>query len=418
MKVLHINKSDAAGGASVAAMRIVNALNKNGIDAKMLVVDKKTNSPLVETITSTKIKKYKSDLYFLSDVVRFLPYEKSNRERFSYSRGCYGFDLSSHPAVLEADIIHLHWLNQGFLSLNGLKKIVKTGKPVVWTLHDMWSFTGGCHYSGKCLDFKDNCGNCQFLRNPKKEDISFKQFNFKKKIYADAPIYPVTCSNWLAQTALQSDLLKYKPIISIPNPIDIDVFKPCDKSEARKKLGLPQDKKLILFGAANVSDPRKGIMHLISALNKLAENENKNSIELIIFGKNSEHISGKLPFIVYAMNYVSNTESIVNLYNAADLFVLPSMEDNLPNTVMEALACGLPVVAFNTGGVPEMVTHKQTGFLASLGNEQELAEGLHYLLTNSEIDNFRINARKKVEENFAPDIVASRYKTLYNSLMK
>ena len=414
MRIIHINKSDTAGGASVAAMRIVKSLIENGVETKILTADKNNNYSWVENIAFSKINKLKSTGYFLSDVVRFIPYEKSKEMRFAFSTGCCGFDISKNPTLQQADIIHLHWFNQGFISIDGLGKILQMGKPVVWTLHDMWCFTGGCHYSGECLKYKKNCDFCHFLKKPAKNDISQLQFNRKKNIYAETQLYPVTCSNWLSEIAKQSVLLQNKSVISIPNPIDIEIFKPINRKEARQNLGLPQNKKLILFGAANVADPRKGMNHLFSALNQL---DKDNNMELIVFGKKSEEIIEKIKLPVHVFNYVSNTETLVNLYNAADVFVLPSMEDNLPNTVMEALACGLPVAAFCIGGVPEMVTHKENGYLAASGNENELATGIKYLIENNITNNFSIKARQKVESNFAPDIIAKRYKMLYENIL-
>jgi len=416
MRLVHINKSDTSGGASVAAVRIVKSLIENGVDAKLLTAEKNSDFSWVKSITSSKINNLKSKFYFISDVMRFLPYEKSKQVRFAFSTGRSGFDISQQPDVLSADIIHLHWFNQGFLSIKGLEKVLKMGKPVVWTLHDMWSFTGGCHYSGDCLNYTKNCGFCHFLKNPAKDDISFSQFNLKNKIYTDTQLFPVTCSNWLAQIAKQSELLKNRPVTSIPNPIDIEIFKPTDKSEARQKLGLPKDKKLILFGAANVTDPRKGMNYLFSALNQLIE-KSDNNMELVIFGKKSEEILKNIHLPVHTFNYISNTETLVNLYNATDVFVLPSMEDNLPNTVMEALACGLPVAAFQIGGVPEMVSHLENGYLAPSGDSSELAKGINYLINNNETNNFRLKARQKVETNFARHIIAKKYKTLYETIL-
>ncbi|MDR2926851.1 MAG: glycosyltransferase family 4 protein [Cytophagaceae bacterium] len=417
MKIIHINKSDVTGGASVAASRIVKSLNENGVDVQMLVAEKKSNVAWVDSIAKSCAGKMKLNVRFLWEVLRFLPHEKSKQFRFAYSMGNSGFDLSKHPLVQAADIIHLHWFNQGFLSIKGLGKILKLGKPVVWTLHDMWGFTGGCHYSGECLRYADDCGLCRMLNNSSKKNISFVQMALKKDIYYRAQLYPVACSNWLAQIAGQSALFNNTPVTSIPNPIDIHLFKPINKRDARQKLGLPQDKKLILFGAANVADPRKGMQHLFSALQLLANRHHDNNIELVVFGKTPELTANKIPFNIHAMNYVSDAETLVNLYNAADVFVLPSLEDNLPNTVMEALACGLPVAAFSTGGVPEMVTHSNNGFLSSQGDEAGLAQGIELLLKNGKEQKFSVAAREKVETSFAPHIIAGHYEALYRKIL-
>ena len=418
MRILHINKSDAVGGASVAATRLVESLNKSGVDAKMLVAEKKTNLPCVETITSSQYNKIRAWLYHKLEISRFIPHGKSNTLKHSYSIGEYGFDISKHPAVKEADIIHLHWFGEGFVSLKGLDKILKLGKPVVWTLHNMWSFTGGCLYSGECKRFTENCGLCKYLMDSASDDISFAQHNCKKQIYSNSRFFPVACSNWLAKIAEQSTLLKGKHVISIPNLIDIDSFKPINRIEVRERLNLPKDKKLILFGAADVSDPRKGMPHLFFALKLLAKRKYKDNMELIVFGKAPETLANELPFPVRIMNYISSPEVLVDLYNAADVFVLPSLEDNLPNTVMEALSCGLPVAAFRVGGVPEMITHGYSGYLTPPSDGTGLAEGIEYLLEKSESRNCRAIAREKVEESFAPSLIAERYILLYNEILE
>lgn len=418
MQVVHINKSDLSGGAAVAASRIVSSLRLINVDATMLVAEKKSDHPWVESILTSRMHKFRHNSYFLYDILSFLPYEKNRRGRFAFSLSKNGFDLTQHPAIKNADIIHLHWFNHGYLSLRGLQKLVQLGKPIVWTLHDMWSFTGGCHYSAGCENFKDVCGECPMLLSPGKNDLSALQYQRKKQMYHHAPLSFVTCSNWLNQMASSSSLAKDLPVKTIHNPIDTDLFIPKSRIEARRQLGLPLDKKIILFGAANVSDPRKGMRLLIHALNELTEKSYSDQVELVIFGKTPSNIEEQLPFSATLMHYVSKTETLVNMYNASDLFVLPSLEDNLPNTVMEALSCGTPVAAFRIGGVPEMVAHGTCGYLASLGDANGLSQGIDFILTNSEKSDFRSAARERVLEKFDRTLVAQQYLNLYESLLK
>ncbi|HLW08173.1 MAG TPA: glycosyltransferase, partial [Marinilabiliaceae bacterium] len=365
MRVVHINKSDLTGGAAVAASRIVSALRLMEVDATLLVAEKKSKNSWVESILHSRKDKIKLTFNFLYDILSFLPHEKNKRGRFAFSLARRGFNLSNHPSIKNADIIHLHWFNHGFLSLKGLKAILELGKPIVWTLHDMWSFTGGCHYSGGCTNFKQSCGQCPMLLEPRDNDLSALQHLRKMKMYKNAPLTFVTCSNWLGQLANSSSLAREIPIQTIHNPINTDLFAPASRIDARRKLGLPLDKMIILFGAANVLDPRKGMKLLIHALNELTQKSYRDQIELVIFGKTPSDMEEQLPFPATLMHYVSKTDTLVNLYNAADLFVLPSLEDNLPNTVMESLACGTPIAAFRIGGVPEMVAHGTCGYLAS-----------------------------------------------------
>lgn len=418
MRVLHINKSDITGGAAVAATRIVNALRRMEVDASMLVAEKKSSHGWVTSVTESRTAKARMLYNFLYEVAGFIPHEKSRAGRFAFSISRKGFDLSRHPLVREADIIHLHWFNQGFLSLKGLEKLLLLGKPVVWTLHDMWSFTGGCHYTGSCEGFLKKCGNCPVIRDASTGDLSFIQHNRKQEVYQKGKLALVTCSNWLASEARRASLVGNLDITSIPNPIDTDFFKPVPREASRLALGLPSDKKIVLFGAANVTDPRKGMTHLLSAMHKLTEKGKSDQIELVMFGKASDQLVAKLPFRVHLMNYITDPNMLVNLYSAADVFVLPSLEDNLPNTVMESLACGTPIVAFRIGGVPEMVTHGMNGFLSAPGDAMGLAESIDTILFKSDALRFRSNARQKVLQHFTPEIVSHKYMALYESLLR
>ena len=420
MKILLINKTDAGGGAAVAANRLNRALRRNGVDSQLLVQDHLTNQDGVFGVDHGFTFKQKAFGRFVLERVYFLPYEKDASIRFAFSPANTGLDISEHPMVKEADIIHLHWVNQGFLSLESLRKLFSLGKPVVWTQHDMWAFTGGCHYSGSCQQFLEFCSFCPFLRKPGKKDLSAQIFAMKRKIYNSTPMSIVACSKWLRGLAKESKLFRYKQTYAIPNPIDTDFYRPLDNIEARARLGLPEDKKLILFGAANVNDPRKGMRYFIEALNILNDHyPNANEeVELVVFGKMKDNVLKKLPFKVHAFNFVSDPEVLVSLYNSANIFALPSLQDNLPNTVMEALACGTPVVGFSIGGVPEMVSHQESGYLAEVKNAMSLADGLYDSLFVANLEDYANAARKKVEQFYSEEVVAKQYLEVYKTLFQ
>ncbi len=420
MKIVHINNSDVVGGAAVAANRLNVALRNFGIDSTMLVQEAKTNVDGVVPIGRGKLHSGKAFVRFAYERLTFLPYEKNAMLRYAFSPANTGVDISEHPLVKEADIIHLHWINQGYISLKGLKKLFDTGKPVVWTQHDMWSFTGGCHYAGTCLEFLERCSFCAFLKKPSKNDLSARQFVIKKQLYRNVLIHPVACSKWLRALSAESSLFRNKDVSSIPNPIDTELFKPLDKTECRKELGLPTDKKLLLFGAANISDLRKGARYLFEALNILIESFPvfKENVEIVVFGKISQDTMDSIPFTIHRMNFISDISDIVKLYNASDIFVLPSLQDNLPNTVMESMACGTPVVGFRTGGVPEMIEHKHSGFLAEGRNALSLATGIYETLFLLNIDEISRNARQKVLKEYSQDVVAKQYAELYEKMLK
>ena len=418
MKIVLVNKSDKTGGAAVACRRLLKALLKNGTDVKMLVQEKTDND---QTVMATGIGFVKQKLIFLWFVLErlyFLFYEASKEIRFAFSPAVSGENIQNNSLVKNSDIIHLHWFNQGFLSLNSLENLIKTGKPIVWTLHDMWAFTGGCHYAGNCNNYKAGCGNCSFLKHPAPQDLSYKILQKKKQLFKDANFTFVTCSKWLREKAEESSLLKGFKIYDIPNPIDQKIFYPMDKQAIRRKLSLPVNKKLILFAAANISDKRKGLSFLLEALDLfIKENTNPLDFEIVTFGKSNDTVFENAAFKVHHLGVLSETKKIAEVYSLSDLFVLPSLEDNLPNTIMESFACGTPVLAFNTGGIPEMVEHKNTGYLADYKSVEDLKNGLEFILNHPKPEELSKNALKKVKNEYNEQVVAKKYKEVYASLL-
>lgn len=420
VKVLQINKTNAGGGAAVAANRLNRALRKNGVDSRLLVQDLSHNEEGVFGVDNSLVHRQKAFGRFVLERLFFLPYEREASIRFAFSPANTGMDISKHPLVKEADIIHLHWVNQGFLSLNSLKKLLELGKPVVWTQHDMWAFTGGCHYSGSCEKYSTKCQLCPFLKKPSERDLSTRLFAKKKTLYSIASLSVVACSDWMRTLAEKSTLFKNKLSVAIPNPIDTGVYRPLNKQEVRENLGLDVTKKYILFGAANVADPRKGMHYLMEALSILSDQSsfNKVDLELLVFGKMNEDMASQLPFKAHAFNFVTDPKLLIDLYNAADVFALPSLQDNLPNTVMEALACGTPVVGFNIGGVPEMVAHKEMGYLAQEKSAGSLALGLYETLFVEDLNEYSKAAREKVLHHYSEKVVAEQFNKLYQSILK
>jgi glycosyltransferase involved in cell wall biosynthesis len=418
MKVTLINTSDAGGGAPAACLRLLKALVLQKVDARLLVQHKKTGEERVEGIVKTFFWRLKANADFLRERIPFIIFhERDKSVRFAFSTANAGMSVKNKELVKQADIIHLHWTNSGFLSIADLKELVDTGKPIVWTLHDMWTFTGGCHYSGTCDNFMRECGNCPFLRDAGDNDISHSGWLRKAALYKGAPnITFVTCSQWLAGVAKKSSLIKDFRIEAIPNPIDIEVYSPKDKLAARQKRGISPDAKIILFGAANINDRRKGITYLVDALSILKNNYPEGEkIEIVIFGKNKYFDVSQLPFKVHELSLITSQNELAVIYSMADVFVTPSLEDNLPNTIMEALACGTPVVAFDTGGIPEMVDHQQNGYLAKFKDAADMAKGLHVTLNGD--TQLAVNARQKVLDNYTNGKVANQYIKLYKSIL-
>lgn len=418
MKVVHLSSSDLSGGASIACKRISDALRLMGIDSHLLVQKKISNDPTIITTTQGLLSKLKLNLRILLDegFIRLF----TNQERGRFSDPKIGLDISNHPLVNESDIINLHWINGGFLSLNSLKKLGALNKPIVWTLHDMWAFTGGCHYSLECEKFWSECKNCPTLKNSGEKDLSNKIF-YQKKFFENMNITIVTCSKWLMHEAKKSALVGNLKVENIPNPLNTDVYKPADRKIAREKLGLNENRFYILFGAMNIVDVRKGFDKLLQSLKKLSEElpESKNEIEILIFGKANEKLLNNIPYKRHYFGNLKNEDDIVAVYNSADIFVAPSVQDNLPNTVLESLSCGTPVVAFDVGGFPDMIDHLKNGFLAKSGSSEDLAEGIRWYLTNKQdYTNQSTYARNKVEMYFNQTEIANKYINLYRSLIQ
>lgn len=416
MRVLIINTSERIGGAAVAASRLMESLKNNGIKAKMLVRDKQTDQISVVKLDRNWLSVWK---FVWERIVIWKANRFKKNNLFAVDIANTGTDITTLPEFQQADIIHLHWINQGMLSLANIRKILDSGKPVVWTMHDMWPCTGICHHARECNHYQKECHHCPFLYGGgKKKDLSTRIFRKKKALYQTAPITFIACSKWLQKRAQDSALLVGQTVLSIPNPINTNLFCPRNKQEARSICRLPQDKKLILFGSVKITDKRKGIDYLIESCKHLVEKhpESKKTIGIVAFGQHSQQLESLLPFPVYALDYVSNEHDLVNIYNAVDLFVTPSLEENLPNTIMEAMACGVPCVGFHVGGIPEMIDHLHNGYIARYKEAEDFANGIYWALTESEYPTLSEQAARKAVSHYSESIIAKKYIDVYNKI--
>ena len=397
MKIVILNTSERTGGAAVAAGRLGKALGQAGIQVEKLVRD------------DSWLNRFR---FYWERLIIFLCNHLNRKNLFAVSIANTGMDLSGHPLVKDADIIHLHWINQGFLSLKDIEELVKLNKPIVWTMHDMWPCTGICHHARDCEKFQMICESCFFLKS-KGKDLSTSVFDKKLSLYKEANITFVGCSRWLSGKAKKSYLLRDKTVLSIPNPIDTEVYHPMDQDMTRELLGLPSGKRLLLFGALNVTVKRKGIDYLIEALRKIE----KQDVELVVFGQAKDDIRGLFPVSIHSMGYLSDESKIVALYNAVDMFITSSLEENLPNTIMESMACGTPCVGFEIGGIPEMIDHKINGYVASYKDASDLANGIRWVLEHEDQQALSDACVKKVQENYTEEVVAKQYMALYKRLL-
>jgi glycosyltransferase involved in cell wall biosynthesis len=294
-----------------------------------------------------------------------------------------------------------------------IEDIKKIKAPIVWSLQDMWPFTGGCHFTNDCDRYLDKCGLCKTLSSKFRFDLSSivyyrKKKTFKKinKLIINGP------SKWMSDCAKKSSLFNKNKIINLPNTIDTDLFRPIDKKISRTLFGIPNHKKVVLFGASNVNDPRKGYVYLLSALSKI----NADDLILVVAGQSKPKNPIKIKFPVYYIPPVSDDVSLAQMYNVADVVLMPSLEDNLPNTIMESLSCGVPVVAFEIGGHSDMIDHKKNGYLASAKDASDFADGINWTLNNMNTS-LTNNARQKVLNSFSYSVVVKRYIKLYKDIL-
>jgi glycosyltransferase involved in cell wall biosynthesis len=419
MKVVHVVNLDTLGGAAKAVFSLNKALMNIGVDSKILVQQKFSSEESVLSVSNTFLNKIRTYSRIFFDTIQMKILSRSKKGRFSF--GSIGIDISKNKFIKDADVIHLHWINQGYLSLRSLSHLADLNKPVVWTLHDMWSFTGGCHYSLGCLNYLNTCGNCPYLFFAYESDFSNSIFLSKRKIYEELKITFASCSYWLAGLAREAPLLIEKRIIPIHNTLDINIYKPLDQFEIRKKNNLPADKFLILFISLNINDERKGFSYLKNSLIHLLNQHPllSSQTEILTVGKSSPEFFLEIPLKVNQIGRLKDDKQIAEYYNAADLFLAPSLEDNLPNTVLESLSCGTPVVAFSIGGIPEMIEHLKNGYLAEEKSIEDFSNGIYWVFQNkNRIPEIRQNARKKVLTQFNPDYIAGCYFDVYKTIFK
>lgn len=418
MKVVFLNTYDRGGGA-IAALRLAEALDTLAVGVKVLVNKGASTHPLMENIDKSEWRQFRNSLNFYAERLSFLPYEESKEIRFLFSPANFGVEVHKIKEVQDADIIHLHWVNQGLLSHKTMAKLTKLNKPIVWTLHDKWAFTGGCHITNECTNFYDQCGNCWYLKNSNPKDLSHKIWKKKSEVYPKLDLHFVTPSKFQRSEAHKSSLLRDYDIAQIPNPLDVNQFRPRSKEQARTILNLPPDKDLILFGALNTKDRHKGFVYLKECIDILKKYDHTlNDPELVVFGKANEEELNALPLKVHYLGVLSDVKTINWAYNAADIFITPSLEDNLPNMVMEAMACATPIVAFRTGGIPEMVEHLKEGYIAPQKNSEALARGIIEVLRDkTNYEAMAQSARKKVLNLYSYTNVGHQYKALYEKIL-
>lgn len=416
MKVVHLNASDK-GGASIVAQRLNSALNKfTTVSSSHLIFDSsRSDLPETQVWANTPLRKLRALINHALDKFDFLQYEREAAIRFQFNHARMGIDISEHPLILEADIIHIHWILKGFLSFESLKKLLNLGKPVVWTCHDLWPFTGGCFYLWGCEQLSKGCGTCPYMISPEAANSPAFWLKWKMHILGNSNIYWASPSQWLAEIAKTSAVMGQNSQMSIiPNPIKVSDFKvsnTLEKQQLREGIGLKSNVFTVVFSAANLENPAKGFPDFVAIMERLKLYE----LQVIVMGRSKSAVSLPVPF--YNAGYVSDVQTVRALTSAADLYITTSQEDNLPTTVMESMACGIPALGYKIGGVPELISHDNTGYVYPNGAWNLMADGVVNLIENPKLlAEFSANARIKAETLYDEAKVSQQYADLYHSI--
>ncbi|MDE2228388.1 MAG: glycosyltransferase family 4 protein [Alphaproteobacteria bacterium] len=415
LRVLHLSTFDSSDGAARGALWLHRALRERGCDSTMVVGFKRSADTTILPLPNSlarfwAVARMKLDL---------LPLRRNGGHGPMASFWTVGWvpsRMGSLARRFAPDIVHLHWVGGGFLPIQALRQF---RCPVVWTLRDMWAFTGGCHYTDGCNRYERGCGACPQLHSDQEGDLSRVIWNRKRRHWADVDLWVVPISDWLADCARSSALLHAAPIEVIPNGLDLGRFQPIDKVRARELCSLPADRPIVIYGAMRATrDPRKGFRELLAALEKFRHTAESENVLLVVFG---DLKPGDLPDLGIEsryLGYIDDDRRLARLYAAADIAVMPSLQEAFGKTVIEAMACGTPVVAFDSGGPRDIIDHRVDGYLAEPFGADDLARGIGWCLAEVRAGSaLGLRARAKVEAEFDIAVVADRYHALYRTAL-
>ena len=424
MNILHLNSSDH-GGAARAMVRLNQGLQRQGHNSQILVGQRMTQEPGIEDVNS-QAQPFRS---FVDKVLD--PIALSLELRFSLNARSHrnSWHVPKMPIFQHADVINLHNLHGGYFNYRALTVLARH-KPVVWTLHDMWALTGHCAYSYGCERWRTGCYSCPLLREPGRQivepapvlvDHSRAVWESKRDVYSMTPLHVITPSKWLHNLVQESILSTASSIRFIPYGVDLDIFRPLERRIARQALDLPIDKYVVFFSAMGGSDGRtmngrKGFSHLLQALERLPDSQ---SIWLLTSGGVTDLERYTRHFNIRQLGHLSDEELQRKAFAAADLFVFPTLADNLPLVLIEALACGTPIVAFDVGGVSELVCHMETGYLARYKDADDLSHGIQVLLQDEGLRSLMSHhCRTIAESEYSLEVQAQRYLDVYEEAIE
>ena len=391
-KILIVSTYDSKYGAGIAAQNLHNEFRRRNLISNMLVLHKLGSSKNVSKLNLPfffeKLKKF---LWGLDRIL--LKFFKNSS--ISWSFGFVGFDITKDKLFREADIIIICWIQGGFISIKNLNRIFNSNKKIVWRFSDMWPLTAGCHYSLGCEKFKLECKNCHLVRNDYLNIIVNRVYKYKKNKLSDKKFKIMTPSNWLNNQVKKSVYYKNIETINIGTFTNNEIFKYNDNNNLMTKIGIQPNKFIILVGSVDLNDSRKGFEYALKALGSL-----RCDFIVLTYGKVYNVKLKNISFI--NLGYIEKKERLSEIYNISDVFLAPYLYDNLPNTIIESLSCGTPVVAFDTCGIPELITHRNNGYLAKSFEVDSLVDGLMWA------KKFVKPKVSLLPKNFTKDIVMDR----------
>lgn len=410
MKICFVNQSDSGGGAAKASMRLARALRDAGMDVTMMVDDNRSEEDFVFS-PGRRLQHHRRHARIRAS--KFLMDSLRMDNRTFYSPSLFPSRWPDLINRLEADIVHLHWVQYEMMSVEDIGRIKK---PLIWTLHDMWAFCGAEHYP---QDERWASGYSRSNRPDSESVFDLNRHVWRRKVRSwTTPFQIITPSQWLRACVSRSALMENWPVRTIPNTIDTNIWSPRDKVGARQRLGLPVEGDLLLFGAiGGTKDPRKGFDLLIPSLAKLKQK--RPQVKLVVFGEAEPPSDVHLPIPVCHLGYIDEDERLLDTYSASDVVIIPSRQDNLPNMGLEALACGRPVVAFDIGGLPDIIDHRETGYLATPFDHDDLTNGLDWVLSDRDrLRRLEDNARAQAVSRFSPSAIVPQYISAYEALLE
>lgn len=408
MNILHLSTEYNLGGSGRAAYRIHSSLIQRGHTSRMLVSGLVPGESDAAPIWGTMPWR----------AADWLARRTTEALSLQYLFLPSSWRLLHHPWFRQADVVQLFNTHGGYFS-HSVLGVASRRKPFVWRLSDMWPLTGHCCYSYDCDRWKTGCGSCPLLNDDPalKTDRTAWLWRMKRHIYAKANVTLVAPSRWIAGLATQSPLVGHWPVQIIPNGVDLSIFRPISRAAAREVLGLPPDEQVVLFSSVETRAYRKGGTFVAEAVNIL-KGKTRKPFRLFVVGNRAREWETTVGVPVTALEMVKDDYLLATLYSAADLFVHPALADNLPNGVLESLACGTPVVAFDVGGVGEAVRPMETGYLARDKNAGDLAVGIARILDDEEFrQRLSVRCREIAEDEYDMDLQARRFEELYRTVI-